>query len=106
MIIMTRKEYESKPPEYRGTLDGKPALLYLDPQTGGTVWGPIQIIEIRPLTCCCCTGETRGRQWYNRDTGYGLCDKCADWIERNENLLTMHQNYGIPGIHYRVGAER
>lgn len=32
----------------------------------------------RHLTCCCC-GQYAGwfRQWWNRDTGYGICRPCA-----------------------------
>jgi hypothetical protein len=30
----------------------------------------------RWLLCSCCGAETRGRQWHNRDTGYGLCVSC------------------------------
>ena len=29
------------------------------------------------LTCCCCGNSTLGRQWWNRDTGYGLCARCS-----------------------------
>lgn len=56
----------------------------------------------RSLTCCCCGESTIGRQWYNRDTGFGLCAKCAAWIATRENEETMKQNYGIKGVHYEV----
>lgn len=32
--------------------------------------------KLTTLTCCCCGNGTKGRQWWNRDTGYGLCDEC------------------------------
>ncbi len=64
----------------------------------------------RNLTCCCCGAATRGRQWWNRDTGYGLCSKCAAWIVTHRpfghepiNAEQMHQNYGVPGLHYNIG---
>ena len=58
--------------------------------------------KIIPLTCCCCGEVTHGRQWYNRDTGYGLCAKCANWIPTRgrETPEDMKENYGIEGVHY------
>lgn len=58
---------------------------------------------IRRLICCCCGCGTVGRQWRGRDTGFGLCDKCADRIaERGESAQEMLTNYGQKGIHYKV----
>lgn len=57
------------------------------------------------LTCCCCGDETKGRQWHNRDTGFGLCDKCADWISRRESETHMRSNYGVKGTHYKLTNE-
>ncbi len=55
----------------------------------------------RTLTCCCCGGSTLGRQWWNRDTGYGLCDTCAQELPtRGTTPEEMHQLYGKAGIHY------
>lgn len=54
------------------------------------------------LTCSCCDRPTRGRQWHNRDTGYGLCTKCATWLEPRESAEAMQQNYGTKGIHYAI----
>lgn len=65
--------------------------------------------RVRRLTCCCCGAATRGRQWHNRDTGFGLCADCADWIQtrplRNTDRPTdeeMQQTYGIRGVHYDI----
>lgn len=63
---------------------------------GEATYGPTKY-----LTCCCCGEGTTGRQWYNRDTGYGLCNKCAAWI-RSRGKEDMKDNYGISGIHYEV----
>jgi len=52
------------------------------------------------LVCCCCHAPARGRQWHNRDTGYGLCAKCAQWIATRETPETMLSNYGHPNINY------
>lgn len=57
---------------------------------------------IKSLTCCCCGQETQGRQWWNRDNGYGLCEKCADIISHKEDAEEMRSCYGTKGVHYYV----
>ena len=64
---------------------------------------------IRRLVCCCCGAETRGRQWHNRDTGFGLCPRCADWISTRRPFggepcseAEMERLYGRRGEHYDV----
>lgn len=57
---------------------------------------------IRTLTCCCCGNATRGRQWWNRDTGYGLGKCCIDYCSRGETDDSMRSLYGVRGIHYDV----
>ncbi len=57
------------------------------------------------LTCCCCGSETIGRQWWNRDTGYGLCASCADHIEPRIGPENFHSYYGIRGVHFDVRGE-
>jgi hypothetical protein len=61
--------------------------------------------KVRNLTCCCCGARTRGRQWYNRDTGYGLCPKCADWVAGRESAEEMRSCYGVRGTHYCIPGE-
>ena len=59
--------------------------------------------SIRTLTCCCCGEYTRGRQWWNRDTGYGLCPSCADWLaDGRETPEEMRNRYGERGTHYAI----
>lgn len=29
------------------------------------------------LCCCVCGKQEQGRQWWNRDKGYGLCRSCG-----------------------------
>ena len=56
----------------------------------------------RNLVCCCC-GEQAGKwqQWWNRDTGYGVCPKCVAWIRsRGESEEEIRSNYGVEGINY------
>ena len=61
---------------------------------------------IRRLECCCCGASTRGRQWWNRDTGYGLCGKCAESIKARgrETTEEFERLYGREGGHYNVKA--
>jgi len=56
---------------------------------------------VRSLECCCCGAGTRGRQWWNRDTGYGLCEGCAERLpSRGVPAEEMRDLYGIRGVHY------
>ena len=58
---------------------------------------------IRNLTCCVCGEGTRGRQWHNRDTGFGVCKKCVEWVKsRGETDANVHSYYGVEGVHYNI----
>ena len=58
---------------------------------------------IRGLECCCCGQSTRGRQWWNRDTGYGICPPCIEYVKSHgETDAEIRDNYGIEGVHYGV----
>ena len=57
---------------------------------------------IRPLTCSCCGSTTSGRQWWNRDAGYGLCEQCEQWILTRESPEYVHDCYGVRGVHYAL----
>lgn len=58
--------------------------------------------RVRRLTCCCCGAGTRGRQWPNRDTGFGVCSDCAEWVRGRETPEEHRKLYGVEGIHYSV----
>lgn len=62
-----------------------------------------ELPPIEGLRCCCCGEQTRGRQWHNRDTGYGMCPSCVEHVrgqgETDEVILDL---YGIQGIHWGV----
>ena len=68
-------------------------------------------MTIRYLQCACC-GQDAGRwqQWWNRDTGFGLCGKCAAWItaeptaRRYMTSEEMDRCYGIEGVHRAPAA--
>jgi hypothetical protein len=56
----------------------------------------------RHLECCCCGGGLKGRQWHNRDDGYGLCPDCIDYCARNETVESFERCYGLRGIHFDI----
>ncbi len=56
------------------------------------------------MRCCCCGASTRGRQWHNRDTGYGLCVDCITFCHRNESPAEFTRLYGHRGIHFDLPA--
>lgn len=63
---------------------------------------------LKDLRCCICGDPTRGRQWHNRNTGYGICTSCADgpalrgFASAEETTAGMLRLYGVRGIHYAV----
>ena len=58
--------------------------------------------QIKTLRCCCCGGETHGKQWWNRDTGYGLCNSCVQLCHRGVTPEEFRQRYGDQGVHYMI----
>jgi len=58
--------------------------------------------RIVALTCCCCGQGTRGRQWWNRDTGFGICKSCADWQKRDGDEDYFRSLYGEEGVFWNV----
>jgi hypothetical protein len=56
---------------------------------------------VRWLTCNCCGAHTRGRQWFNRDTGYGMCVACIAFVRKQGmSEAEIHDLYGAEGIHW------
>lgn len=62
----------------------------------------VKTVPIKTLKCCCCGERTKGRQWWNRDTGFGLCEACAQRIEKREDSESMRSCYGEKGTHYCI----
>lgn len=62
----------------------------------------------RLLSCSCCGGETRGRQFDNQDTGSGLCDVCAVWLVDVKDYSEdyMRRTYGREGFHYLLTGKK
>jgi hypothetical protein len=58
--------------------------------------------QVRSLTCCCCGERTRGRQFFNRDTGFGLCVECVPRCHKGETEKSFARCYGVRGVHYGV----
>lgn len=58
--------------------------------------------RILTLDCCCCGCGARGRQWHNRDDGYGLCPGCIDYCARGETIESFERCYGLRGVHFDV----
>lgn len=58
--------------------------------------------SIKTLLCGCCGAYMQGRQWFNQDQGYGLCENCAIWIRDKESMLEIFNSYGIEGYHFLV----
>ncbi len=67
---------------------------------------PTESLEpVHELRCACCGEQTNGRQWFNRDTGYGLCAACVDYVtgpDTPENVAEREESYGYDGVHYRI----
>lgn len=58
---------------------------------------------VKTMSCCCCGESCRARQWWNRDTGYGICRKCIDWMRaRGTSDAELLELYGQEGIHWNI----
>jgi hypothetical protein len=57
----------------------------------------------RKLICACCGEYVPGRwyQFWNQDTGYGICRKCVDWLlGKGETQAEIEGSYGKEGINF------
>lgn len=62
----------------------------------------------RHMKCSVC-GASAGRweQHWNRDTGWGLCASCRDWLEaKGHTPEEMLFGYGKAGVHYEARRHR
>jgi hypothetical protein len=60
------------------------------------------------LECCCCGARARAKaQWWNRDTGYGLCGHCARMIQarKDYDAEEFRSCYGVEGRHWFAETE-
>lgn len=62
------------------------------------------------LICSCCGKTTRGRQWFNRDRGYGLCYRCLHDLKHSKDALNnpeyIQETYGIEGYHFNLKGDK
>lgn len=65
--------------------------------------------KTRQLACACCGGDAgRWQQWYNQDTGYGVCADCVAWMRKpasatrpaRESEENIRDYYGVEGINF------
>lgn len=61
-------------------------------------------MKIRTLYCACCGSVTRGQQFHNQDSGYGLCPSCVTWIKSRNTYADEEftRIYGVEGVNYCV----
>lgn len=57
---------------------------------------------VRRMLCSCCGAVTKGRQWHNRDLGWGLCVDCISRCSQNETAEEFRRLYGDRGFHYDI----
>lgn len=61
---------------------------------------------MRPMRCCCC-GASAGRwqQWWNRDTGYGVCTRCVARLRATGTPeLEITNLYGTENVNWGEAA--
>lgn len=58
--------------------------------------------RIKTLLCNCCDSYTKGRQYWNRDTGYGICPECAKSQIERYGIESVEFDNGKEGIHFNI----
>jgi len=91
---MTKQEYESKPAAYREFRGQTPYLLYMDPDTSATVWGPVEITDAsRPAV------NEWPYPWINKHYNPGH----PEWLETSQE--TFDNQLGcVPPARHKAGA--
>jgi hypothetical protein len=65
---------------------------------------PKRTTRPRALTCCVCGQRAMGRQWWNRDNGFGICVRCAEDWERTYG--DVERACGKRGVHWGVSDDQ
>lgn len=61
----------------------------------------------RHLTCCVCAADAGYfEQHWNRDTGYGICARCAAEEAGKSTPEELVSRYGAPGVNYEQPTVR
>jgi hypothetical protein len=64
---------------------------------------------MRNLTCCCCGASAPAKeQWWNRDTGYGLCGICAQMIQQRSDYdpEEFRLCYGVEDVNWIAVSDK
>lgn len=59
------------------------------------------------LECCVCgNGAGRWQQHWNRDTGYGICADCVQWLRATGRATEeeIKDLYGVEGVNFAPRA--
>jgi len=64
-------------------------------------------MTVHSMTCCVCgNGAGRWEQHWNRDTGYGVCFSCVEWVRsRGETEAEIADLYGKEGVNWGEAAD-
>lgn len=54
------------------------------------------------LICNCCGKYTKGKQWWNRDKGYGICTPCGEEQAARDGLESVELSNGKKGINWGI----
>jgi hypothetical protein len=57
---------------------------------------------IKSLSCTCCGDGLDGRDWWNQEPGYGLCDRCVSYCHAPTEPGEESSTYGVCGVHYLI----
>lgn len=57
---------------------------------------------IKWMECSCCGDGYSGRQWWNQDVGYGVCNNCVTDVGESSRVGAVSNNFGITGVHFLV----
>ena len=57
------------------------------------------------LICAVCGQFAPGKQWWNQDTGFGICPRCFQEVSQKEGKESAEQSYGKVGTHHSTEKE-
>lgn len=60
-------------------------------------------MSVLRMKCSVCGAEAgRWEQHWNRDTGWGICRPCVDWLTKDRSMTAeeMADLYGKEGVNY------
>lgn len=60
---------------------------------------------IKWMSCTCCGDSMQGRDWWNQEPGYGLCNDCVKMCCGPIEPGQESETYGVAGIHFAISQE-